>query len=113
MSAEFDPKGEAFTQFLDDFQAGKIEKHVKSEAEPETQGANLVLTARNFPENIDGTKDAFVEFYAPWCGHCKSLAPKWEAMAEELKDNNNVVCLYEQLCGSKIKLEKLKLKKEN
>ena len=46
----------------------------------------VVLTDSNFDDNVYGTDGAwFVEFYAPWCGHCKSLAPEWAELATELK----------------------------
>ena len=89
MTETFDPKGVAFTQFLNDLQSGKIEKHIKSEGDQDNEGkANKVLTARNYEQEVDGSKDAFIEFYAPWCGHCKSLAPKWEEMAEKMQKAN-------------------------
>jgi protein disulfide-isomerase A1 len=73
---------ESIKAFVDDFVAGKIDPSIKSEPVPETQeGPVAVVVAKNYDEIVlDDTKDVLIEFYAPWCGHCKSLAPKYEEL---------------------------------
>jgi len=44
------------------------------------------LTSSVFDKEVLDSKDMWlVEFYAPWCGHCKKLAPEWAKAATELK----------------------------
>jgi len=82
----------AITQFVDDVKAGTIAPHLKS-AEPEANDGPLtVVVGKNFKELVlDETKDVLVKYYAPWCGHCKKLAPIWDELAEEYKDVKNLV----------------------
>ena len=42
----------------------------------------LALTPETFKSVVGGDKPAFAMFYAPWCGHCKSLAPDWAVLAD-------------------------------
>lgn len=47
---------------------------------------SVELTSRNFDELVLKSKELWVvEFFAPWCGHCKKLAPEWKKAARNLK----------------------------
>jgi protein disulfide-isomerase A6 len=48
--------------------------------------AVIELTESNFQALVMDSDDHWlVEFFAPWCGHCKNLAPEWEEAAKQLK----------------------------
>lgn len=97
--AKYKPDSDALTsenlqQFVQDFLDGKLKQHLLSEDLPEDWDKEpvKVLVANNFDSvALDTTKDVLVEFYAPWCGHCKQLVPIYEKVAEHFTENSDIV----------------------
>ena len=79
--------------WVDSIIDGSVKPHLKSEAIPESNdGPVKVIVGLEWDKIVnDPTKDVLVKYYAPWCGHCKKLAPIWEELGEFYKDNKDVV----------------------
>ncbi|RKO89465.1 thioredoxin-like domain-containing protein, partial [Blyttiomyces helicus] len=84
---------EAISTFLEEYVSGKLAPSIKSEAEPTENDAPVKVVVGSTYESIvlNSDKDVLIELYAPWCGHCKKLAPIYDELAEKLASNKNIV----------------------
>jgi protein disulfide-isomerase A1 len=80
------------TQFVQKFKAGKLEPIVKSEPIPEVQNSSVYhLVGAEHDPIVNSAKDVLVKYYAPWCGHCKKLAPIYEELSDLYKGKDVIV----------------------
>ena len=84
---------ESLTQWVTSYLNKEIQPTIKSEEIPEKNDEPVkVVVAKTFDQIVyDDSKNVLVEFYAPWCGHCKKLVPIYDELATSFKDQANVV----------------------
>ena len=85
---------ENISKFIGDFKAGKLEPFLKSQEVPDPQTVDglTIVVGKSFDSIVnDSTKDVLVKYYAPWCGHCKALAPVWDDLAKDVEGIEDLV----------------------
>lgn len=84
---------ETISTFVDDVLGGKLAPSLKSEPIPEKNDEPVkVIVGKEYEKIVkDSSKDVFVKYYAPWCGHCKKLAEPWKELATKMSNYPNLV----------------------
>ncbi|KAJ2849329.1 protein disulfide-isomerase precursor [Coemansia brasiliensis] len=92
---------DSVAEFVQDYLDGKLEPSYKSEPIPQTNdGDVMVLVSKQFNEiAFDKSQDVLVEFYAPWCGHCKNLAPTYDKLGRIMKGSGVVIAKMDAIAN--------------
>ncbi|KAL0351504.1 UNVERIFIED_CONTAM: protein disulfide-isomerase [Sesamum calycinum] len=79
--------------WVKDFKDGIVQPYKKSEPIPEVNNEPVkVVVADNLEDMVfNSGKNVLLEFYAPWCGHCKKLAPILDEVALSFEDDADVI----------------------
>ncbi|XP_028117713.1 protein disulfide-isomerase-like [Camellia sinensis] len=81
------------SSWVKEYKEGNVLPYRKSEPIPEVNNEPVkVIVADSLQDNVfNSGKNVLLEFYAPWCGHCKNLAPILEEVAVSLESDADVV----------------------
>jgi len=91
------PTVASMTNLLQGFEAGTLSQYIRSEPVPKEEDLDpydpvKVIVGSTLGDYIrQRKKNIFLNFYAPWCGHCKRLQPVWKELGVRLRGNEDLV----------------------
>lgn len=79
--------------WVKDYVEGKVKPYIRSEPIPEVDNEPVKVVVRHSIQDIvfNSGKNVLIEFYAPWCGHCKKLAPILDEVAISFEKDPSVL----------------------
>jgi len=100
-------------EFEDQFLSNQLKLVLKSAEPSPSDDLNpvKVIVGKTFDEKVmKSDADVLLEFYAPWCGHCKSLAPKYDELAEKFLGNDRLIIAKIDYTANEVDHSKISVK---
>jgi len=83
--------GEKVAVFRGSRTLNELQQFVKdNKLKPDPSESKILSTKEEFENEIKQPGYTFVKFFAPWCGHCQKLAPKWDLLATQYSVRKDV-----------------------
>ena len=61
----------------------KLDAMINQKAQPKIEPGIIDLNDSNFEQTVSAENPTLVDFWAEWCGPCKSMHPIFESLAEQ------------------------------
>ncbi|GMH22322.1 hypothetical protein Nepgr_024165 [Nepenthes gracilis] len=105
-------KPDDISSWFKEFKDGKVLPYKKCEPIPEPNDEPVKVVVADTLEDmvLNSDKNVLLEFYAPWCGQCKKLAPILDEVAVHFEDDPDVIIAMLDAAANDIPLDTFEVK---
>lgn len=90
---KFNVEVDQIAPWVKEYKIGNVPQFIKSEPIPESNNEPVKVVVADSLQDVvfKSGKNVLLEFYSPWCGHCKKLAPTLEEVAVSYESDPDVI----------------------